>query len=94
MLALPDEIRRWTFTFTRHFAVIHAIECDSDELVHVGSVRSAAVRALECKISDLLESQSRIWAMPVHLTGFLSESVTLLASMENKDLACGALKNA
>jgi hypothetical protein len=69
MPALPNDIRKRAFTFTRHFAVIHAIECDNDELVDVGSVRKAAVRAVERKISDLLESQLSMPLLPVWCLG-------------------------
>lgn len=49
--------------------MIHAIDCDSGELVDLGALQTAAVRAVELKVSDLLESQSRMPLLPLWCLG-------------------------
>jgi len=69
MPVLPADIRRRTVTFSRHFAVIYAIDCDDSELAEIGSLRSDAVYAVEDLLCRLVEAESIGPRVPVWCLG-------------------------
>ena len=69
MPVLPTDIWRRTVTFSRHSAVIHAIDCDDTELAEIGSLRSDAVCAVEDLLCRLIEAESIAPRVPVWCLG-------------------------